>query len=77
MESGRACAMPSRANPGTAGVVRAEAWLSRRVDEIYRQLTREPVDDRMEACAFVPAVSCHSSVGILGYTSFEFLLHPV
>ena len=32
-----------------AGVLRAEAWLSRRVDEIYRQLTREPVDDKLEA----------------------------
>ncbi|CAE7284401.1 SAMS2 [Symbiodinium natans] len=44
----RKTAKTARANPGTAGVVRAEAWLSRRVDEIYRQLTREPVDDRME-----------------------------
>ncbi|CAJ1379936.1 unnamed protein product [Effrenium voratum] len=31
-----------------AGAMRAEAWLVRRVDEVYRELTREPLDDRME-----------------------------
>ena len=27
----------------------AEAWLTRRIDEVYRELTREPLDDAMEA----------------------------
>ena len=40
---------PGRLLAVEAGVLRAEAWLSRRVDEIYRQLTREPVDDKLEA----------------------------
>lgn len=31
-----------------AGASRAEAWLARRVDEIYRELTREPLDEKME-----------------------------
>ena len=26
----------------------AEAWLTRRIDEVYRELTREPLDDTME-----------------------------
>lgn len=28
--------------------VAAEAWLSRRIDEVYRELTREPLDEKME-----------------------------
>ena len=26
----------------------AEAWLTRRIDEVYRELTREPLDDTLE-----------------------------
>eukprot|EP00931_Biecheleriopsis_adriatica_P028533 TRINITY_DN1700_c0_g1_i1.p1 TRINITY_DN1700_c0_g1~~TRINITY_DN1700_c0_g1_i1.p1 ORF type:complete len:757 (-),score=189.13 TRINITY_DN1700_c0_g1_i1:51-2273(-) len=33
--------------PG-GSAARAEAWLARRVDEIYRELSREPLDDKME-----------------------------
>eukprot|EP00439_Symbiodinium_sp_Y106_P046019 s308_g5.t2 len=45
----RKSAKTARTAPGVqAGVLRAEAWLSRRVDEIYRQLTREPVDEKLE-----------------------------
>lgn len=35
---------------GLLGGVRASAelWLARRVDEVYRELTREPLDERME-----------------------------
>ena len=32
---------------GAAGA-RAEAWLTRRIDEVYRELTREPKDDSFE-----------------------------
>ena len=35
------------ARSGAAGA-RAEAWLTRRIDEVYRELTREPKDDTFE-----------------------------
>jgi len=49
LRPGGAAAIPEVSPPRSRGSVAAEAWLARRVDEVYRELTREPLDEKMES----------------------------